>query len=369
MRPLKFKCVAVSVFFLLGISLTFADGKTEYTKRVKREFPISMEGQVELLNKYGNVNIKASNNPNVLIDILVTVDAKSEARANEIFERITFQFSNSDDYVKAATKIDTEKKGLWNWTESKAEFKIDYNVSMPQTCALNLINKYGDAFVPVMDADVVMDIKYGNFRLEGTGGMANITLGYGNGTVLQSSVVKGDIKYSKFRVKQCEELDIITKYSKVTLEELEDAKINSKYDTYVIGRVQELFCEGKYDNYSVDFVESISAYAKYSDYNIDDLRSEADMHLEYGDVRIDNVSSTFSQINLDGRYTSFKLDVEPGTNYQLEAYGEYAGVKYPEDLNVSYEKEKGSYHEVKGGTGSAGRVIKANLKYGGLKIY
>ena len=90
----------------------------------------------------------------------------------------------------------------------------------------------------------------------------------------------------------------------------------------------------------------------------------------YGGLRIENVSKGFAKINLVGKYSDFKIGIEDGASYTLDANANFAGIAYPEGLVVTYEQEKGTSHEVKGhaGTQNARSAIKASLSYGGLKV-
>ena len=74
-------------------------------------------------------------------------------------------------------------------------------------------------------------------------------------------------------------------------------------------------------------------------------------------------------MRLDGRYAEFKINTEEGTNFVLDVESQYAGVKYPMDLEITHEYQKHSKHDVKGYKGSASASpIKARINYGGIKI-
>ena len=62
--------------------------KTEFTKNINKEFNISANGDVSLANKYGKVDLKTWSQNKVKIDITITVDARNQSNADDIFERI-----------------------------------------------------------------------------------------------------------------------------------------------------------------------------------------------------------------------------------------------------------------------------------------
>ena len=342
--------------------------KTEFTKNITKEFNISANGDVTLSNKYGKVDLKTWSQNKVKIDVKITVNARKESEANQMFERIKINFSNGVDFVNAETSINSQKKSWWN-NGDKGEFKIDYTVHMPKSCNLNLSNKYGHSTIAEIDGEAVIDVKYGDLYMEGVNDDCKVTLGYGNGTIVKADRLELVVKYSKINIKEVSDVDVVSRYSKVYIDKAGDINSSSKYDSYRLGSLQELKNEGKYDNFEIDNINIINATSRYSDFVIEKLAKEGAFSLEYGNVVIGALLKNFTSLRLDGKYTDFKITVEEGTNYSLDVVGHYADVKYPSGLEVTYEKEKGTSHEVKAykGSKSAGQ-IKARVDYGGIKI-
>ena len=86
--------------------------KTEFKKNINEEFNISADGDVSLTNKYGKVDLKTWSQNKVKIDVTITVDARNQSDANDIFERIKIQFDNGADFVKAETSIPSLRQQL-----------------------------------------------------------------------------------------------------------------------------------------------------------------------------------------------------------------------------------------------------------------
>ncbi|MCB0522672.1 MAG: hypothetical protein H6577_10795 [Lewinellaceae bacterium] len=342
----------------------------EFTKTIKKEFPINATGTVNLINKYGKVDVKTWDKNRTKIDVTIVVKAKSESAAQDIFDRIRVDFTNDDNFVKAETLISSKQTSWWNWGDSKSEYQINYEVFMPQSGSLDLSNKYGDTTVEPITGKANVDVKYGNFRLESIGGDLSIELGYGNGTVVKARNVTADVSYSKLNLNDVQDVNFTTKYSKLFVDKGASLKAESRYDQFNLAKVDRFNCQSRYGNVEVGEAESVIAVSRYTDYRINKLRDNGDFDLEYGGLRVENLSKGFSGVNLNGKYSDFKIHVEDGASYSLDAATKYAGIGYPASLNVTYEKERGDSHEVKGHAGASGArsVIKANLDYGGLKV-
>lgn len=342
----------------------------EFTKTVKKEFPINATGMVQLANKYGQVNVHTWERDRVKIDVTIVVEAKSESSAQGVFDRINIDFDADDNLVEAQTTIE-ESKGWFDWGNNRSEFQVNYEVHMPATCNLDLSNKYGNAEVAAIAGSADITVKYGNFQLEGVGGELKIALGYGNGTVVRAHDVSANVSYSKLNLNEVQDVDFNTKYSKLYIDKgLVIKALDSKYDHFGLTKIERLKIDSKYGNVEIGDVEGITASSKYTDYRIDHLGDNGTFNLEYGGLRLDELAKGFSEVSLDGRYSDFKIYVEEGASFTLDAETNYAGIDYPTGLNVSYEKDKGTSHTVKGHSGTEGArsIIRANLDYGGLRV-
>ncbi len=342
----------------------------EFTKTIKKEFPITATGTVNLINKYGKIDVKTWDKSRVKVDVTIVVKAKSESSAQDVFDRIRIDFTNGDDFVKAETVISSTKNSWWGWSNDNTEFQINYEVFMPETGALDLYNKYGDAFVAPLTGKANVDVKYGNFRLEGIGGELSVNLGYGNGTIVKARNASADVSYSKINFNDVQDVNFMTKYSKISVDKGANLKAESRYDQFYLTKINRLNYQSRYGNVEIGDAESVVAVSRYTDFKIARLRDNGDFDLQYGGLRVENLAKGFSNVNLVGKYSDFKIDVEEGASYTLDAATNYAGIAYPAGLNVTYEKDKGTSHEVKGhaGTQNARSVIKASLSYGGLKV-
>ncbi|MEM1321986.1 MAG: hypothetical protein AAGG75_17130 [Bacteroidota bacterium] len=343
--------------------------RKDFSKTINKEFDISSEGEVELRNKYGEINLKTWDQNKVKIDVTITVHAKSESNAQEVFERVDVDFANGRDFVRAHTEIQPKKKSWWG-SSGKHDFSIDYEVYMPRSNKLNLSNKYGNTYIEKLDNTVTLEIKYGNFSADAVGNL-NVSLGYGNGSIVQAEEAQIEIKYSKLRLKSAKDVFVDSKYSKIYIDNANDVNSESSYDHYELGEVRDFKNTGKYDHFEVDHVDNIKIYTKYTNLSLDKLSTNADIEMQHGGTSIHSLEDGFGRITLVGKYASFKIDVVDNAKFQLDAVTTHAGVHYPNAMNVIYEKSRNSDHEVEGymGTKGASSVIKARLSYGGLKIY
>lgn len=345
--------------------------KREYTKTINKQFPITADGTVKISNRHGKVEINTWDNNEVKVEVVITVDAHSQDRANDVFDRVTIDFNSSRDFVSATTEI-ASKSGWSSWWggSSNDNYKINYQVYMPETNELGLFNKYGDSYVAALKGGVDLEIKYGNIQLDNVENDVRLMLGYGNASIVGAHKLDLEVKYSKVKIGTVKDADIISKYSSVTIDEAQDVRSETKYDHYHLGMVKDYHNIGKYDDVHIKVAKSVRAAAKYSDYTVTHLKDWADFDLEYGSASVEMLDRAFTALEIRGRYTDYKIEVQEGTNYQLDASSRYANIRYPSEMTVVKEIKDGHEREVEGFVGdkNQAKVIKARLNYGGIKV-
>jgi len=355
----------------IGEAVENAFEKREFSKTINKQFPITSNGKVNLSNRYGQVTIKTWSNNEVKIEVVIKVNSRSEDDAQDVFDRISIDFNSSKDYVSAVTEIASKSgwSSLWSGGSSD-DYAINYEVYMPETNNLDLFNKYGNSTVPSLRGTADLEIKYGNIHVDEIDGDVNLNLGYGNASITSAKTVGLTVKYSKVKIGSANDVTIESKYSNITIDEAADIRSESKYDHYHLGNINDYHNVGKYDDIHIKTAKSLRAAAKYSDYTVDHLSDWADLDLEYGSAKIEELSKAFTAIEIRGRYTEYRITVQEGTHYQLDAVTRYAGIRYPSVFNVERDIENGPEKEIKGYVGdkNGGKVIKARLNYGGIKV-
>ena len=366
---LAYKFFALAVVALLWTSAYAVSPEAEYTKTIKKEFSIDPDGMAQFITKYGKLDIKTWEKNRVKIEVNIRVEARNEDAAQDVFDRIRIDFTNSDKLVKAETVVESSSTWKW-WGSSKSDFTVDYEVYLPASLTLDASHRYGDMMLAGFAGRVIVNLKYGNLRMQTLSCDLDLDLSYSNGTIASTRNADIEAAYSNLTVRKVQDVDFTSKYSNVVIETGGKLTAESKYDSYRIGQAESFNNNGSFGNVEIASVSDLSAESRYTDFKIKELRNSAELDLQYGGAKVENILKGFSLIRLNGRYADFKLKVEEGASYQLEATGKYAGILYPSTLQVTYEKEQPTFHEVSGhlGVANARSVIKASLDYGGLKM-
>lgn len=179
-----------------------------------------------------------------------------------------------------------------------------------------------------------------------------------------------NIDYGKIIVRNAAKMDINGDYSEFDVESGGDIKADGDYTTFRLGKVNSMNAHTDYGNVKVRDVENITFNGDYSDLIISTLGNFADVKMEYGALKIDNVGKGFSEVKIDGNYTDVTVAPELGCDYRVDASTYYSGIKFPAGFSVNSERKGDTKGTLDGYMGSknAKGIFKVNVSYGGFKI-
>lgn len=344
----------------------FGKKKSEFGREIKKEFPISANGEVTIANKYGNVNITKSDNNKVKFTISITVKADSKHEAEDAFDRLEIDFENSASSVEATTNFSDEEKRNWKvW--KKLSYEIHYEVSLPNTVDLNVYNKYGNTYLDDMMGEVNLDLKYGNLKAGDMAKDLKLELGYGKADLgnIQNATI--DVKYSKLDIESMKDLHIESKYSHLYIDKVNDIKSETKYDKFHLGEVNTLRNYGKYDDFEIESITDIDAISKFSDFDIRKLNGKAEFEMTFGDASIKDAAN-FKSITFTGKHADLLIDLS-GAGAKVDARGDHTSVKMPNNMEKTHDEYRGDDIEIEGTINGSGGMIKATADYGSIIIY
>jgi hypothetical protein len=370
MKRRRFRIGVLLVLASCISAAVIAGPSKDFEKIIEQEYPISADGRLEVLSKYGNVDVKTWSEMKVKIVVTIKVDARNQEKADEVLSRINVNFSNTSSLVRAATEISTEKSWSKWFGSNSDQFEINYNILIPESLNVSVVNKYGAIYLASIDGSAEIKLKYGKLQLEGIGGDLDLSMGYSKGSLTSSGNLDLSLSYSNLKSGDLGNIIIESKYSHFEATSAGTIQSSSSYDEYDIGKAISMSNVGKYDNMSLGDISEVTMTTKYTHLDIGKLTDKAALNFKYGGIKIGRVSAGFSRIEIESGYTSVTMTVDPTAKFNLDATGKYSGVKYT-NLEVYQDIRANSDIRVKGyrGEKDGGGIIVTNMKYGGLKIY
>ncbi len=341
----------------------------EFVKTYRKTFPATDNTIVVLSNKYGKIIVKPGTSPEVVINVRITARCWKQEEANKVFERININFSNGPNFVKAETLIEANKSNWWG-SDSHSDYTIDYDVSMPANCKLELTNKYGDSHIGALNKDVKIVQKYGNFKLE-SAHYAEVDLAYGSGNITKLEGLNGVLAYAKLYNADLKDVVLKSKYSEFQANNINTFNIQSAYDDYKVKDVNVAVIESRYGNFDFGEITDVRLSSSYTDFKVQKLLNSADLRTTYGGIAINDVKPGFGTIDIFSSYTDCFVGLNNNISYQLDASMNYASLARPHLVSTKIDNASGSRRDVIGVVGDVNTksLLRVRLNYGGLKLH
>lgn len=287
--------------------------KYEKKKVIDTDFEVIDNALLNIIGKYGDINISCWDKNNVSFHIEIIAKANKESVVNDLLNSIDIEFTtkNADNLKKSFIKAKTIFKES---SFKKVSFSVDYYVMVPKTILMELSNKYGDIHLDKAFKDLIIDLKYGDFVSDSLFANNNINIKYGNINVNYVNNFTLSMKYGGIEVKYIDVLNGTLAYSDFSCDYTSKANIISSYTDIKFKKVHDL-----------------TIHENYGDIIIHDLIKNLNVNSNYGEIVVKNINKDFNNIKLSGDYIGIYLYMIKDTSI------------FSFDINVNYSSFKDDF--------------------------
>ena len=349
----------------------------DFEKRLSETFAISSNGRVNLENRYGEIKVVTWSQPQVKIDVLIKVQARSEDDFQKVLERIDVSLRGGGNSVSATTTIGSGNSSSW-WgfitgTNSSNDFKIYYTVSLPATVSLDVDAKYCDVELPNLTGPTVLDVAYGDLVAGKLTNSSEMEISYGSARVEQlgaNSLVK--LRYSEGSFRNTGDLRYDGRYSEVRFGTVHGVlRLDVGYEEIDVESATEVYLDGNYNELAVERVDRIHLNGNYTEFHLGTVTKSLEVDASYGDVEVGTLPAGFELVNIRASYTDVQIDVANDAGYTLDLRARYGDIDAPTaDLSPRNTSNESNTKSVKGTKAGSGKgVIRVETNYGDIKIY
>lgn len=315
------------IILLLLIPVTiFANNEGKYTKTktVKKEFTVNKDALLNVNNKYGNIEIVTWNENRIVFEVVITTNGNDEDKVTKRLEDISIEFSNSLSNVSAKTII--EKTSNWSWFKNSdnTNFKINYSIKIPITNNVDLTNDYGNILIDKLEGSSNINCDYGKLIIGSLSNKNNnINIDYApESTISYVNEAKINADYSKLVIDKSNLIQLNSDYSNNTFEEINYLNFNSDYGNITIGSAKVIIGN--------------------SDYVVIKIGTLADkliLNSDYGALKVNELKSGFSLVEIKSSYTGLKFGVDKNSSFNINGTYSYGDLKF-DDLKFTFNRKE-----------------------------
>jgi len=299
---------------MLSATISVAGQETKAIKRVQQSFKVNKQVSLELTNKYGQVILNTWSRDSILVKVKVTGYGRDRDAAENMLERVEFEFNQVGEYVIIETVLDRSKgffKDLWNsisdYSKSllgKTKLSIDFEIFMPVTGNIDINQKFGDIYLDDTQGNVSIDLSNGNLKIHELTKDFNLDLSFGRANI---NTMKSGL--------------VSLRSAELEVEKASDIELKSSSSTVIINQLNSLKMDSRSDKIRMDELATLRGDGSFSTINIKLLKRAVLADLNYGELIISQVSPDFRDLQLKGRSTDFDLMFQEQALIDLKIVG------------------------------------------------
>ncbi|NII25559.1 hypothetical protein HB364_10730 [Pseudoflavitalea sp. X16] len=171
------------------------DPMVEKKKTYSKSYSVSSSDKISLRNQFGEMKINTWDKNEVKVDVVITAEAGTDERAQQILDIIEIQDGKGGNGVWFKTKIGNNNQHRGKG--EKQSFDIDYTVYLPANNVLDAGNEFGPMTIGDYKGKVSLESKFGSLTTGNLTGYAKVQVEFGKANI--GSMDNGDvtIKFSR----------------------------------------------------------------------------------------------------------------------------------------------------------------------------
>lgn len=352
-----YKILLLCILFPLAISATDKDGKYTKNKVLKKEFKVSKDATLNVLNKYGNIDIVTWNENTINVIVTITTNGNDEQKVQERLDAISVDFSGNTSSVTAKTIIEktTSSWSLWG-KSNNVSMEINYQIKMPVTNNVNLSNEYGGISLDKLEGTSKINCDYGKLNI---------------GELLNSNNQLNIDYTNNSKIQYMKDGTINADYSTLHLEKAGRITLNADYSHLSFGMLVDLNFNSDYGDLKIENVGNLKGNSDYMHTTVGTLNGTANFNIDYGSLKISNLSHNFKLLKVQSSYTHIKLGVNDNNSFTIDTSLSYGSLKGTNGFTFNKEISNTSskYYEGFYNKPSTNSTISIKSSYGSVTFF
>ncbi len=318
---MKISSLIISLSLLISIT-TFANkSKGDYSKPYKQTFQISEDALLKINSEFTDIKAFNWDKDEISVEVTVTVDANSQEKAEDKFNRIRVNIKGNSSEVFISTELESDFFGRNNNNNIDIEVLIYY----PEHIKLDLENEFGNSIFENISGSVNVEVSYGDFRAKNLSSSdLDLEVEFGKIEVNRFQSGKVDVAYGGFTAQVAAAIQLKSEFSSNQIEIVNHLELNSAYDKLLFGEID------------IAFIES-----EFSSLRVDNLKKYLELNTSYGSFNLKDIDADFELIKIESEFTGVDLFFSHDASFAFEATVEMGDFKYPKDVThiTFFEKE------------------------------
>ncbi|MFM9984863.1 MAG: DUF4097 family beta strand repeat-containing protein [Flavobacteriales bacterium] len=291
-----------SIALVILISAASVVQAEVYYKEIRKSVKVNSTVRLDMDIDYADVNIVTWDQGTIEIVVKQNVDSKSENRANEIFENMRVNVTESADLVGLEVSM-----GSYSCSGKTESYSIHVEIKMPAAGTVDGDISFGNIYISDLKGPFEAKVEYGNISAQNLFSSNNdLEVAFGNADIKNTNGGDFENQYGNLEIKKLSG----------------SAEIKSEFGNLEIDLVSKE-------------VKTLEVTIQYGDADIElasDFSCSFEINSSYGDIEM---PSTVKTTKSESDYTNKKLSgtIGNGGSSRLEINNDFGNVEVDIDEN------------------------------------
>lgn len=349
-----YKVLAILCLLPFAVFANKNDGKYTKNKVLKKEYSVTKDANLQVTNKYGNIDIVTWNENTISIVVSITTSGDNEDKVKEKLDAITVEFSGNSTEVKAKTFIEKTSNSWSFWGKNNSvNMEINYLIKMPASNHVALNNNYGNISIDNLNGTSKINCAYGKLNIGELRNTNNsISIDYSNNS----------------RIQYMKDGNINADYSTLHIEKTGRVKLNADYSHMSFGMLVDLDFNCDYGDLKIENAGNVHGNSDYMHTTIGKLNGSAFFDVDYGSIKIKDLMKHFKTVQIQSSYTHINLGIHPENAFTINTSLNYGNLKGISKFHFNKEiiKNSSKYYEGYYNQPASNSTISIKSSYGSI---
>jgi len=329
---------------------------------------VTPASEIEIVNFYGNVEVRPADSDQIVVDVKKTVRAGSKDEADRLERDFTFSIQPEGKKYRIASNRDD---GFTGPGVPRQRLKSSLTILVPKRSAVHLENRNGRILLQDLTGNQNIVNRYGDVDVRNVEG--ELRLENRNGSITAEEITQAvsiENRYSNTTVKNVGgDLLIQTRNGSVDVSGVKGSvTVDNRYAPISIENVEgQVTITGRNNSVNVEHVEGdISADSSYQNVTIKDPRGGVKITSRNGDLLLSFERVPQKDVQISSRYGNVTLELPSSSAFTIDARTEYGEVDSDfEGLNTSRVNRQKS---IGGQYGQGGPHLEISTRNGNIRL-
>lgn len=354
-----------NIFEVAGLNIAEVTGKSyQYSEHYEKDVPSG--SSIEIINRYGAVEVTASDENRISVDVAKTVIASDDTQAEELSKVLTYSIVEESGRYRVISNFNRDQNG-----SRGRRLKTSLTVRVPKKASLSINNRYGPVEVTDLIGDQQVDNGFGATTLSRISGAVDIKSR--NDQVVVEDITGPATISNEFGNVEARrvtgKLELKHRNGSIDLEEIKgDTRVKTEFGSITAKEIQgSLGIEARMTSVDVAHVENnLTIENQFQYVNVEDVKGTLSVENHNGNVDISYAESPRNNIRVSNKFGEVKLVMPASSSFSINARTSFASVSTDfEELRRRNDPERNT---LTGQIGSGGPEIRIDNQNGNIHV-